>query len=107
MYAARSDEIVGNVFCGVDGDGEANTRCRASGRVDRGINPNYIAMRIDEWPARISAVDGRVGLNGFLNSCSLARLYRAANGADDSGGKRRLEAEWISDCQNFLPNLNR
>src|SRR6266700_7381199 len=64
VHAAVGDEVVGDILCRVDGNGEADARGGAAGRVDRGINSDHITVRIDEWAAGIAAVNGRVGLKG-------------------------------------------
>ena len=97
MNAAIGDEIVRDAFRGVDGNGEADTRGRASGCVDGRVDADDFAARIDEWAAGISAIDGGVGLNGLIDESSLTGLHGAAEGADDAGGERALETEGIAD----------
>jgi len=46
----------------------------AAGGVNRGVDANAITVRIDERAAGIAAVDGGVGLNGFINESGLAGL---------------------------------
>src|SRR5271165_351294 len=105
VHAAIGHQVVGDVFRGVDGNGEADARGGAAGRVNRGVDADDFAMRIDERAAGISAVDGRVGLDGFVDESGLAGLHRAADGAHHPGGQRGLKAEGIADGQNFLSDL--
>ncbi len=107
MHAAVGDEVVGDILCRVNGNGEADAGGGAAGRVDRGINSNHITVRIDKRAPGIAAVDGRVGLNGFVNKSGLAGLHGAAQRADNSCRKRGLEAEGIADGKNFLADLQR
>ena len=105
MHAAVGHEIVGNVLCGVDGNGEADAGGGAAGRIDRGVDANDFPVRIDERPAGIAAVDGGVGLNGFVNESGLAGLDGAPERADDARSERGLEAEGIADGEDFLADL--
>ena len=107
VHAAVGHEIVGNVLCGVDGNGEADAGGGAAGGVNRGVDANDFAVRIDERAAGIAAVDGGVGLDGFVNESGLAGLHGASDGADYAGGERGLEAERITDGENFLAHLER
>src|SRR6266478_1054177 len=56
-----------------------------------------VGVRIDERPAGIAAIDGGVGLNGFVDKSRLTGLHGAAKRADDAGGEGGLKAERISD----------
>src|SRR5215472_8003594 len=106
VHAAGADEVIGDIFCGVDRDSEANA-CRGSaGCVDCRINADHVAMRIDQRTAGIPAVDGRIGLDRFFNGRGLGGAYGSANGADHAGCERRLKAKWVADGQNFLSYLN-
>ena len=76
MYPARSNEIAGNIFRRVDGNSEADARGCARWRINRRINPNYVAVRIDERPAGIAAINRCVGLDGFFDKRGLASNLR-------------------------------
>src|SRR5438034_1176071 len=102
MDAAIGDEIVGNVLRCVDGNGEPDARCRARGRVDRGVDADDFAVRIDQRAAGIAAVDGRIRLNGFVNESGLAGLHRAPKRADNAGRERGLETERVAERKDFL-----
>src|SRR5713101_3597860 len=105
MNAAVGDEVVGDAFRGVDGDSEADACGSSAGRVDRGVDANYFTVRIDERAAGIAAIDGRVGLDRFVDEGGLAGLHGAAQGADYAGSERGLETERIANGENFLAHL--
>src|SRR5712672_1290173 len=96
---------MGNAFGAVDRNGEADAGGGAARRVDRGVDADHFAARIDQRAAGVAAIDGGVGLNGLIDESGLAGLHSAADGADDAGGQRALETEWIADGENFLAYL--
>src|SRR6266852_4548474 len=105
MNAAVGDEVVGDAFCGVNGDGKADAGSRSAGRIDGGVDADHFTVRIDERPAGVAAIDGGIGLNGFVDEGGLAGLHGAAQSADDAGSERGLEPERIADGENFLAHL--
>ena len=105
MYATLGDQILRNSFCGIDRNREADPGCGAAGRVNRGVDSDYFAMRIDQRTAGIPPIDGGVGLNGFIDQRRLAGLHRTAQRADDAGGQGALKAERVADRQNLLSHL--
>ena len=64
-------------------------------------------MGINEWPAGVAAIDGRIRLNGFVDESRLAGLHRATDCADNAGGQGTLETEGVADGQNLLADLER
>src|SRR5438128_6365045 len=107
MNAAVGNQIVRDAFSRVDGNRETDSRSGSGGRVDCGVDADDFTVRIDKRAAGISAVDGSVGLNRFVNESGLARLHSAADRANNSRGERTLKTERISDGENFLADLNR
>src|SRR6266404_3873833 len=67
MNAAVGDEVVGDTFRGVNGDGEADACSRSGGRIDRGVDSDHFAVRVDERAAGVAAIDGRVGLDSLVD----------------------------------------
>ena len=61
-------------------------------------------MRIQQRPARISRIDGRIGLDGFVDVNSIGFLHRA-NRAYDSAGQGPRKTEGVSNGVYLLPNL--
>src|SRR6267143_2832508 len=105
VNAAVGDEVVGDAFCGVNGDSEADAGGGSTGRIDGGVDTDDFTVRVDERTAGVTAINGRVGLNGFVDEGGLAGLHGAAQGADDAGSERGLETERIADGENFLAHL--
>src|SRR6266852_486549 len=107
MDAAVGHEIVRDAFGAIDGNGEADAGGGATRRVNRGVDADDFAVRIDERPSGIAAIDGGVGLNGFVDESGLAGLHGSADGADYAGGQRALKSEGIADGENLLAYLER
>src|ERR1700704_2714580 len=105
VNAAIGHEIVRDAFGAVDRNGEADAGGGAAGRVDRGVDADHFTARIDQRAAGVAAIDGGVGLNGFIDEGGLAGLHGAADGADYAGGQCALKTKWIADGENFLAYL--
>ena len=89
----------------VDGNREANTLVSASAsRDDCRVDPNQVAVEIQERAAGIPRVDGCICLNEIF-----IVLNRAAKpppcGADNSHGRRFSDAEGISDGKHHISDL--
>ncbi len=82
------DQIIGDGFGGIDGNREADARRCAARRKDRGIDAYDLAVSVDQRTAGIAAIDGGVGLNGFIDECGFAGLHGATKRADHTGGQR-------------------
>ena len=96
-----------NPLGGVDGNREADAGRCAGRRVDRRIDANHFAMRVDQGAAGIAAIDGSIRLYRFIDQRVLPGLNGTAKRADDPGGQRALKSKWISDRKDFLPDLER
>src|SRR5258708_7713223 len=96
-----------NALSAVDRDRESDASSGAGRSVDGGIDADDFTARINERTAGISAIDGSVGLNRFIDEGGLAGLHGAADGADYSGGQRALKAKRIANGENFLADLQR
>src|SRR6266850_3470805 len=105
VNAAVGDEVVGDAFCGVYGNGEADAGRGSAGRIDGGIDADDFTVRIDERASGVAAIDSRIGLNGFVDEGGLAGLHGAAESADDAGSERGLETEGIANGKDFLAHL--
>ena len=105
MHPAIGDQVVGDTFCSIDRDGESDARGGSRRSIDRGIDANDFAVRVDQRAAGIAAVDGGIGLNGFIDEGSLAGLDCAAQRADHPSGQGALKSEGIADGQDFLSYL--
>ena len=63
------------------------------------------APQVQQWPAGIARVDCSIGLYGLSDEPTVVRaLDHSAQGADDPGGQRLLQAKWIADGHHELPH---
>ena len=72
---------------------------------DGGVDADYLTGGVDEWAAGVAGVDGGVGLDGGLAVAVVAEAGLAVDGADDAGGHRSFQAEWGSDGQHRVADL--
>jgi hypothetical protein len=124
-HGAVLHELLGDVAGGVDRDGEADADVATFGRGplgqrgDGGVDADDLAVRVDQRPARVAGVDGRVGLDG-VDDRGLARLLAAAErrlllvalqsdgpveGADDAGTHRAVEPERAADGEDGVADV--
>jgi hypothetical protein len=89
---------------GVARDGEAEA---LRGNHGRGIDADHVAARVHERSSRVARVERRVGLNDVVHQPPGARAQRAAEGADDAGGDRMLQAVGIADGNRHLSDAHR
>src|ERR1035438_8753274 len=88
-----------------DGRGEADSDA-ALRPVNRRVDADDGAVRIEQWPATIARVDGGVGLDHVLQLLALP-LNATVERADYSRGQRAFEAEGIADGQDLLSHHQR
>jgi hypothetical protein len=100
--AAVLDQVLRNAARGVDRNREADAGSGSAGREDRAVDADYLAVRIEQRAAGISAVDGGIGLNGFVDESGVAGLHGAAERADDASGECAGETEGIADSEGAL-----
>src|SRR5205814_299302 len=84
----------------VDRHGEADSDA-ALRAIDHGVDPDGRAVRIEQRPAAVPRIDGRVGLDHVLVGCRFA-ADRAAHRAHYAGGQSAFEAEGVADGDDFL-----
>ena len=106
---AVGDELIGNGFRRIDGDGEADVLGGDAGLGlggDERIDADDVAVDIAERAAGVAGVDGRVGLDepeeegaGLIRRAAGGLLGRPAEGADDAGadGRPAGEGERVTD----------
>ena len=75
----------------------------AAARNDRRVNPDHLAGQINQRPARVSRIDGCVGLQ---ESLELVPDSAAILGADDSRGHRGLQTKRAADCEHPVAHLH-
>ena len=64
-------------------------------------------MRVHQRTAGVPRVQRRVGLDHVLDETAVPPTKRSPNGADDSRGHCRVEAEGIADRDDELPDAQR
>src|SRR5208337_1710309 len=72
------------------------------GRVDA----DDVAAGIDERTARVARVQGRVGLEYIVNKPARPGAERSAQGTDNTGGHRTLEAVRMANRQRELSDAH-
>ena len=88
-HAAVLQDLRQHVLGGVGGDREADA-LRAHD--DRGVDADHLAARVDERPAGIAGIEGRIGLDDVADQAAVLRAQRAADRADDAGRYRRTRS---------------
>ncbi len=83
------------------GNGEADPLRRLD---DRGVDPDDAAPAVEQRAAAIARVERGVGLDHVVDEVSGDAPQAAAQGADDPGGHRRVEAERAADGDHELPD---
>src|SRR6516162_3482441 len=91
---AAADQLLHHLARHVDRHSEADPDIPSGWGHDRGVDADYSALEVDQRPARIARIDGRVGLNEILIAFD-ARA--AAERADNPGGHGLAEAKRIAD----------
>ncbi len=74
-------------------------------RGDRGVDPDHLALQVDQRATGVAGVDRGVGLHGVdvgVVVLALARGDRPVDRADDAGGHRGREAERRADRDHGL-----
>ena len=81
-------------------DGTANPTPRSRARprrLDLRVDADDARVAVEQRPARVAGVDGRVGLDRARDREAVRRLDLAAEGRHDAGRERPLEAEGVAD----------
>ena len=100
-HAAALPELRQDRRRAVDRHGEADV---ARARADRGVDADDLAARVDQRPAAVAEVDGRVGLDVVVE----ARVEELpADEADDADRDRVLVAERVADRAHPLAHPQR
>ena len=103
-HFAVGDNLVVDADGGVGGQSESHAFIAVSAGNDRGVDADHLACHIDEWPAGISGIDCRVGLN---ESLKLLADITAILGANDACSDAALqESKWIADSESPVTHLH-
>ena len=68
---------------------------------DHGVDADHLAARVQQRPAGVAGIDGRVGLDGVFDRRAI-RVANRADGADNAAGHGPAQAEWIADGVDLL-----
>ena len=92
---AKLNELVGEGFRHVARDGEADADAAAARRQDRGVDPDKLAVEVQQRAAGVAAVDGGIGLDEILQPFKVQAA--AAKGRDNAGCGGLAKAERVAD----------
>ena len=102
-YLAILQELQHHPLHRVDRGGEADA-LRA--RDDRRVDADHLAVRIDQRPAGIAGIEGRVGLQHIIDQPAGLRAQTAPERAHHAGGDRVLESVRVADGDRELADAH-
>src|SRR5262245_10422061 len=94
------DELAHDLLREVRRNGEADAFVPAGPRVDHAVDADELAARVDQRPAGVAGVDGRVSLNEVRDAAALC----PSDGRDDAERHRAAQLERVANRQNPLRN---
>src|SRR6516225_2652021 len=101
-HAAGLDELLLDVTCHIDRDGEGDAHEAAGTAEDLRVDADHFARQVKERAAGVAGIDRHVGLDeGYV----VLAGHRARCGADDARGGAVLEAERRADGEHPLSGL--
>src|ERR1043166_493754 len=92
-YSAARAQLIGNVDCNIDRDGERQTHETAGAAVYLRVDADHFALQVEQRPARVAGIHRDIGLN---ERHEVLLRQRASLGADDACGHAIVEAEWAA-----------
>ena len=100
MHVAFFADLLIDTPHNVGRDGKTDSLAAAGSGVNHGVDARDIAIRVQQRPAAIAGVDGRVGLN---ISSRLTGIQLARGRADETHGESIFEAERTAEREDDLP----
>jgi len=100
-HMAFGHELVGDVFCCVDGNGKADAAIDAA---DEGVDAHDASINVAEGAAAVSGIDRSVGLDEFVVIAAEGEC--AAFGADNARGKGVGQLHGRSDGEGEFTHAN-
>ncbi len=85
-------QLVDDVGDDIRGHGEADADRAAGGRQDRGVHADHLTVQVEQRPARVAPVDGRIRLDVVV----IGALKLAPGRGDDAGGDREALAQRVA-----------
>lgn len=71
--------------------------------VEHGVDAHQLTLGVDECTARVTCVDGSIGLDEALHAVG---TERTSLGRDDTCGNGIVESEWIAHCDDPFTHLH-
>src|SRR5580765_3761002 len=101
---AALDQFGDDVPDGVDRGREpdADVALALTAGLDLGVDPDHLALRVQQRAARVAVVQRGVGLDHVRDRELIRRLDPALDGADDSCSDGAVEAERVPDCDHLV-----
>src|SRR3954466_14405547 len=91
---------------GRDGEADADGATAPARGRDLRVDADHAAGRVQQRPARVARVDGRVGLDRLVDLEAVGRLDLAPNARHDARGDRPVEAERVADGHGGVADLD-
>jgi hypothetical protein len=107
LGVTRVDDLRDDSRDHASGDGESDASARAALAEDHRVHPDEHSRRVEQGPARVSRIDGRVGLDHVSDRHPADPFHLTPERADDAGRQRVIESEGISDGDRLLPDFER
>jgi hypothetical protein len=82
-----------------DRQSDADVSGVVAGGVDGGIDPDHLALPIEQWPTGVALVACRIRLDEIVER---RELLVAIERADDTGSHRAFVAEGVSNCDDGI-----
>ena len=104
--AAAIDQLIGDDLDHVNRNREANAFAAAGTGGDGGVHADHFALQIQQRPAAIARIDGRIGLHEILKPHALAQFQIAPPfGADDAKRDRMAQTERAAHGQHEVADI--
>ena len=103
LHLAIAHDLLHDAPRHVDRHREADADIAATRRQDRGVDPDHLAVEVDQRSARIARIDRGVGLDEVL--IALDAQPAAPEGANDARGHRLAKTERVADREYEIADL--
>jgi len=101
--ASAFNKLVINGFSHIDGDGKADTHIAATATDDKGVNADYLSIKIEQRPAGIAGIYGGIGLDEIFISGEAEPA--SALSTYDAGSNGMAQVEGVADGKDPFANL--
>ncbi len=101
---ALGDQLGHYSVHGVGGDGEADPRRGPRGADDLSVYPDDPPLQVQQRPAGVAGVDGRVGLDRLADEAAVGALDDPAQGTDDPHRQCTFQPKGVTEGDDELPH---